>query len=364
MSNHFYLLEKTLIILWIGLFSCKGEQQAQKEIIRPVQYEKVVPGGGVKTRVFNGTAKSGTETRLSFKVNGNISQLNVKVGEEVSANSLIATLDDADFKLQYEQSDAAVKNADAQEKNAKSTFERIRSLYENGNASLSEYQTAKAQFESAKAYESSAKKARKLSKAQLSYCNLFSPVKGKIATVDAEVNENIKAGQQIVLINSAGDLEVNLGVPESFISKIAVQDEVTVKFSAIPGKQYKAVVSEVSFAINRQSATYPVVIKLVGDARDVRPGMAANVNFQFSGNNDEDRLILPAKAVGEDQEGNFVFVLEQNEEHYLAKRRSVQVGNLTIDGFEILDGLEEGEFVATAGLQTLLDGMKVRLFDN
>lgn len=343
--------------------ACSSKKEEQREVIKPVLYEKVLPGGGAKTRVFTGTAKSGTETRLSFKVNGNIRGLNVKVGEEVRPNTLIATLDDADFKLEYERSDASVKNADAQEKNAKSNFERTRSLYENGNASLSEYESAKAQFQSAKANESSAKKARKLAKAQLSYCRLYSPVTGKIATVDAEVNENVQAGQQIVVINSDGDLEVNLGVPESFISQISVQDRVDVEFSALAGKTFAAVVSEVSFAINRQTSTYPVVIKLEGDAKEIRPGMAANVTFRFASQNETDMLIIPAKAVGEDQEGNFVFALEAQDDFYLAKRKSIRVGELTSDGFEIVEGLEEGELIATAGLQTLLDGMKVKLFE-
>lgn len=348
----------------LAMFSCSGDKPVQQEVIRPVVYQKVLPGGGETSRVFTGTAKSGTETSLSFKVNGNIRRLNVKVGQEVNANSLIATLDDSDYKLQYEQNDAAVKNADAQEKNAKSSFERVRSLYENGNTALSDYETAKAQYESAKANESSVKKTRKLAKAQLSYCMLYSPVKGKIATVDAEVNENIQTGQQIVMINSEGDLEVNLGVPESFISKINVQDAVEVEFTALTGKKFNAVVSEVSFAINRKTSTYPIVIKLEDNSSEIRPGMAANVTFKFASESESDQLIVSAKAVGEDQEGNFVFVLAPEEDFYKVERRSVNIGLLTSAGFEIASGLEQGELIATAGLQTLLDGMKVKLFEN
>ena len=39
-------------------------------------------------------------------------------------------------------------------------------------------------------------------------------------------------------------------------------------------------------------------------------------------------------------------------------------GLAELDGFEIIEGLEEGELVATAGLQTLLEGMKVKLYNN
>ena len=53
---------------------------------------------------------------------------------------------------------------------------------------------------------------------------------GKIATVDAEVNENVGSGQQIVVLSSEGDLEVNLGLPESYISNVNVLDKVEVIF--------------------------------------------------------------------------------------------------------------------------------------
>ena len=275
-------------------------------------------------------------------------------------------LDDSDLQLQYEQSDAAVKNADALEKQAKSAYERVRALYENGSTSISEFESAKANYESAKASESSQKKQRKLAKAQLEYTRLFSPLRGKIATVDAEVNENVQAGQQIVMLSSEGDLEVIMGLPESFISNVNVQDQVEVSFSALNGQTFNGVVSEVSFAISSETSTYPVIVKVDDDNEVIRPGMAATVTFKINtaSASEPDLLMVPGQAVGEDEDGNFVFTLEINEDHYLAKRRSVSVGQLTSNGFEIVDGLVEGELVATAGLQTLLDGMKVKLYEN
>lgn len=353
-------------LLGIIVASCAGKKEQKEVAVRPVMYQEVTPGGGFQERVFSGTSKSGTETKLSFKVAGNISSLNAKVGQQVKKGQIIASLDDADFQLQYEQADASVKNADAQEKQAKSNFERVRSLYENGSTSLSDYESAKANYESAKANESSAKKSRKLNQAQLNYTKLYSPVAGKIATVDIEVNENVSAGQQIILLDSEGDLEVSLGIPESFISNINVRDVVNISFASLEGQTFKGAVSEVSFSISSQTSTYPVVITVEGDTRAIRPGMAASVTFKMGNQNEtnEDKLVVATQAVGADGQGNFVFVLEKADQYYLAKKRPVTIGKLSSTGFEITDGLEEGELVATAGLQTLLDGMKVKLFEN
>ena len=365
MKNYIKLVGANLVI-FLALFSCSSTEETKETVIRPVMYEKVVLGGGIQQRTFSGTAISGTETRMSFKVSGNIQTLRVKDGDEVKKNQLLVTLDNSDFQLQYEQSDASVKNADAVEKQAKSNYERIRSLYENGSTSLSDFENAKANYESAKANESSAKKARKLARAQLDYCKLYAPIEGSVSSLSAEVNENVTAGQTIMVLSSEGDLEVNLGLPESYITNVNVQDQVGVSFSALPGEEFQGIVSEVSFSINSQTSTYPVVVKLIGDTKSIRPGMAATVTFSINTSKpgQPDLLKVPAQAVGEDEDGNFVFTLEASEEQYVIKRRSITIGQLTEGGFEIVDGLEEGELIATAGLQTLLDGMKVRLFEN
>ncbi len=355
----------TLAIL-IVVGSCGKTEEKKPEVIRPVKYQEVVPGGGIQARSFNGTAISGTETRLSFKVAGTINSLRVKIGEEVSKNALLATLDNSDYELEYERADAAVRNADANEEQAESNYERVRSLYENGSTSLSDYESAKAAYESAKANESAQKKARKLAKAQLEYTRLYAPIAGKISNIGAEVNENVASGQQILVLSAEGDLEVNLGVPESFISKVNVQDVVDVNFPAVPGQTLKGVVSEVSFSINSQTSTYPIVVKLTEENSSVRPGMAASVTFinRLVDADEPDLLLVPAGAVGEDENGNYVFTLEAKDEFYVVNRQAVTVGDLTAEGFEISDGLVEGDLIATAGLQMLLEGMKVRLYEN
>lgn len=356
------LLSSLLIIGLLLQSACSSKKEEIPESIRPVRYAKVSIGGAFRERIFTGTAKAGTEIRMSFKVSGTIEKFNMNVGETVKKDQLIATIDDSDFVLEYDKADAAVKNADVQEKNSKSNFERMRKLYENGNTSLNEYEAAKAQFESAQANTSASMKARRLARAQLDYTKLYAPVLGVVATVDVENNENVQSGQQIVMLQTEGDLEVSVGAPESFISKIKVHDEVEITFSSIPGATYKGIVSEVSFTINKETSTYPLTIQLLEESTAIRPGMAANVKFKFTNETNGDEIIVNSNAVGQDRGGNFVFVLEPLEgEIFKAVKTYVEIGKLKTNGFEIKSGLAGNEMIATAGLQTLLDGMKVKL---
>lgn len=353
----------TYISCILLLCACSSKEPPPPEVIKPVKYQKISMTGGDFGRTFSGTAKAGVETQLSFRVSGIVDEVNAKVGQRVNRGTLIARLDPSDYLLSYEESDASVKNADAQEKQTKSNYERVSILYENQNTSLAEYEAAKAQYESAKATEKAAKQKRKQAQSQVNYTRLYAPVSGIVNNVFIEENENVATGNNIVTLSSGDNLEVLVGIPESFIANIKQDQKVVIRFSSLPANEFDGTVTEVSYALSAETAIYPVTIKLDSASSVVRPGMAADVTFDFKDTNAVASLIVAPSAVGEDQNGNFVFVLEpEADDNYVARKRTITIGNLSADGFEVQSGLKEEELVATAGLQSLLDGMKVTLF--
>jgi RND family efflux transporter MFP subunit len=189
---------------------------------------------------------------------------------------------------------------------------------------------------------------------------------GIITEVNAEKNENVSPGRVIVVMNTGDDIEVNVGVPEKFISKLKVGEKVTVKFTSIQDKVFDGRITEVAYNISSKSSTYPVTISLLAPTSDIRPGMSADVSFIFdeNSNNTQQKIIAPVAAVGKDTKGNFVFILKKESESiYIVEKRKIKVGELLPDGFEVISGINENELVATAGLNSLMDGMKVRLLE-
>jgi hypothetical protein len=91
--------------------------------------------------------------------------------------------------------------------------------------------------------------------------------------------------------------------------------------------------------------------------------MAAEMAFKFGSEGQPARLIVPSVAVVEDDEGRFVFVVEETKEPGIGivKRKSVRIGDLTDEGIEVYDGLEDGEKLVTAGVSKLTDGQKIKL---
>ena len=93
----------------------------------------------------------------------------------------------------------------------------------------------------------------------------------------------------------------------------------------------------------------------------MRPGLAAQVSFNFEKAKNQQHFIVPAVAVGEDVLGKYIYLVEKSEEDNVGviKRQTVITGELTTTGLEIIKGVEEGDHVVTAGVNIVRDGLEV-----
>jgi RND family efflux transporter MFP subunit len=341
---------------------CSNEKPQSEVVLRPVRAQQVFATGGDRVRKFSGVARAGVESKISFKVAGTIQQIPVEVGRSVSKGQLLAQLDATDYRLQLQDAEASLAQAVAQERNQSANYERVRGLYEARNASTQDLESARAKFESAEATVKSLQKRVELARNQLAYTRLTAPIDAAVAAVAAEVNENVNAGQVIVQLTSGSDIEVQVAIPEILIAQIREGDATTVRFDAVPGREFAGRVTEVGVAATGAATTFPVTVRLDQSDPDLRSGMAVEVAFQFGSASSAERYLLPPVAIGEDNKGRFVYVVDVTEENGVGvvTRRSVTIGELTDEGLEVLDGLADGMFVVTAGVSKLVDGQRVK----
>ncbi|WP_106795058.1 efflux RND transporter periplasmic adaptor subunit [Aquimarina sp. Aq78] len=351
-------------LTFLVLNACKEKEVVKKEILRPVQFQVVGSSDAQKIRTFSGIAKAGDEIELSFRSNGIITALNIKVGQKVNKGDLIAKLDNVQANLAYEQSVSALNSAKSAMNTAKSSLDRIKSLYEKGSNSLSDYEAAKNSYQNALDQYESAKRNKSIQQSQISYGYIKAPKAGIIAAKNSQLNENVSAGQVIAILNAGDQTNIEVGLPENVINKVKLGMNPEISFSALTGKKFKGNIIEISPIVNEGSATYPVKIDIADATEDIKPGMTANVTFNFvdTQTKNDTALVIPVKSVGEDGDGNFVFLIESEDGTTgIAKKHRIEIGELTTGGFKIKSGLTEGQKIATAGLQTLLDGQKVKL---
>ena len=93
--------------------------------------------------------------------------------------------------------------------------------------------------------------------------------------------------------------------------------------------------------------------------------MAAEVTFSFEAVSGRSVILVPSHSVLEDRNGRYVFVAEPSGDKLATTaRKNVSVGDYTTDGIEVLEGLDDGDRVVTAGMSKIVEGMTVKLHDS
>lgn len=346
------------------LYGCgNSSEEVKTELVKPIKYGVVESFGGLTTRTFNGITQSGSETNLSFRTGGLVTKLNVSVGQRIKRGELLAQLDQTDALLALQQAQADVANAKVQLETASSSFERIKQLYQTNNVSLSDYERARSTLSNAQSsYEISLKRLD-LQQSQVSYTTITAPMSGIVSSVNIETNEVVTPGQSILTMSreDSKDIEAQVGVPEKYISQVRQGSPVKINIPTL-SSEFSGIITEVGYTSS--GGTYPVISSLTNPSDEIRPGMPVEVRFTFGNENQERQLIVPVKAVGEDETGQFVYILSLiDDEVYEAKKMTVEIGSLTSGGFIVRSGLVQDQIVAVAGLRTLYDGMKVTLIN-
>lgn len=341
---------------------CEQAPLEEQTVVRPVRYTEVVAQGASEARTYSGSARAELETDLSFRVGGTLIERPVDVGDEVERGDLVAALDDTDFQVRLDEARAGLARAEAERRNADANYDRTRDLYESQSASRTQLDSARALAESAEAQYRAAAQQVEAARLQLSYSRLTAPQACTVAETFVEVNQNVSPGQPVVQLNCGGCAEVVVSVSDTDISRVDQGMEVVATVTALPGSAIPGVVREVGVATGARSTTYQVTIALSQRCEEVRSGMAVDVRFDFPTAAEGDHPVVPYVAVGEDSNGNFVFVIEPDASGVLrANRRPVEVGGATAGGIVILAGLEPGELIATAGVRRLTPGQEVTL---
>lgn len=356
---------KTVVVLTLSItmfFSCTQKEKQVPIPVRPVKYQEVQYRDVDQSRTFSGSAQTEKIINLSFRNGGIITKLNIGLGQKVRKGQLLAKLDNVQSRLAYQQALTQVNSSESQMNTMKLNLDRVRSLYEKGSASLSDFENAKNGFKTSQQAYQASKRGLDIQAEQIKFGYIYAPANGIIASVNVEVDENVNPGQVIATLNAGKTMEIELGLPESIINDISEDMPVDIQFSALKNQVFKGKVKEVSPSVNSNTATYPVKISISNATKMIKSGMAADVTFKLKKDKTGGKkLIVPTNVVGEDSNGKFVFVLKGKGDTVTVQKQKVTIGNLTTKGFEIKEGLKAGDKIATAGLQTLLNGQKVRI---
>ena len=351
-----------LICILVLLLSSCTKKDSSAQHLRPVKYvvitEEFLSSG---EKVFSGVIQSEISTNLSFRVDGYIETLNVREGQLLKKGQIVATLDKVPYSVKNEEVQAEAEQAYSKYYNDAKYYARLAKLYKEGAISDRQLDDAKAAAESSAEGLKSAKKRNEYETLRMDSTVLRAPIDGYVASVQAEVNENVDAGDSIIKLISSGDIEVKTNIPEDYINSVHKGDAVTVEIEALERKKFDGYISDIGADALSNFTTFPVLIKLYKSVPEIKSGMSANVSINLDINADKS-IVIPMTAVFDDGKNKYVYTLRQiGPNRAKAIKTIVEVGEIYDQGVKIKKGLNFSDKLVVAGVSKITDGMIVRL---
>ena len=341
--------------------ACEGEPPEVPEQARPIRTMTITDVASGQVRNFSGLIQASDTSSLSFQIGGNVLEVKVNQGDQVTAGQVLAVLDQEPFQLNVQAAEAGLQDARATAAQTEADFERNKTLYERGWVARVRYDNAERDFLSAASRVDYAVARLELARRDLRNTTLSAPFDGFISLRDIDPFVEVRPGQRLFQIDAEGGFEAAFGVPETTIAQVVLGMAATVSSPQIQGPM-EALITEVGSAAGTGN-TFPVKAALIEPPTNVRAGMTADVSLLLADDAAESGYLVPLTAVraGDRAGEGFVFVYDPESStvrRTLVKSTQVLVGNVVA-----VTGVEVGDIVATAGVNFLVDGQSVKLME-
>lgn len=193
-----------LVLLALLLQGCaKQVEEVGPSPVRPVKIFTVEGGTSQVLRNFPGVIDASQQADVAFRVSGQLQQMLVREGDQVSESQVLARLDPTDYEIVVEDREATFENA-------ASNFERAKELIVDGNISKLDYDRMQANFRTSRAALTQARQ-------DLKYTELKAPFTGRVALRNVENFEDVIAKQTVFRVQNVANLDVLIDLPESLI---------------------------------------------------------------------------------------------------------------------------------------------------
>ena len=290
-------------------------------------------------KVFSGTLEGEEQANVVARISERVTGLKVHVGETVRAGEVAILLDKGGASSQYFQMRANFTN---QEK----SLERMKSLYKEGAVALQALDGAQAAYDIARANFEAAR----------SNVELTTPIDGVVTAVNVSLGDLTTMGQVVVTVAKIAGMKVTFDINETDVANVSLAQKVTVFSESTQGSPVEGKIIQLSKSADVRSRSFEIKAVFPNTAdRWYKPGMYVKVNVAVSPRDRE--LVVPNLALQSDDTGTRVYLI-RNGRSYL---RQVRLG--VTDGVRTaaLEGLAEGDTVATVGVNNIRDNGYVQV---
>jgi RND family efflux transporter MFP subunit len=357
----------TISALAVILAGCKDTPKPQ-----PPPPPKVTVAQPVQRMVtdyleLTGNTQAIYTVQLVARVVGYLEQVLFQDGQIVKKGQPLFVIQRNTYEENLRQAEAAIAQFRAQLQFAESQFVRFTNLVEANAGTQSDLDNWRYQRDQAQANLRSAEAQRDLAKLNLDYTLVAAPFDGRMDRRQVDPGNLVGSGGSTVLasINQIDPIYVYFNISDSDLARLrrltrgipgsSDSRKLPVQVG-LPGEDGYPHEGHLDFAAISLTATTGTLLMrgiLPNGNGTILPGLYARVRVPLER---KESLLVPEVAVGHDQQGAYVFVVNEKN---VVERRTVRTGS-AVDALRVIDdGLTGKESVIVNGLLKAGPGRQV-----
>jgi membrane fusion protein, multidrug efflux system len=318
---------------------------------------------------FIGRIEATDRVDLRARVTGFLEERLFREGQEVRTGEVLFRMERAPFEAEVARQQAAVAAAEAELTNSRIQLARARDLLRTQAGTQARVDDLTAAERAANAQLLAAQAALRVAAINLGYTEIISPITGKIGRTNVSVGNVVgPTAGTLASIVSQDPMYVAFAVSVRQGSELQARfagrggtAAVRVRIRLTSGETYEHT-GEIVFVDNQIDRNTDTVLVR---ARIANPAIAASgpadrrlidgafVTATVEGTEPVMAILIPRAAVLQDQQGSYVFVLDDGNR---AERRAVRLGRSTAETAVVEGGLRAGDRVVSEGLQRVRPG--------
>ena len=299
------------------------------------------------------------DVEIRPKVQGFLTQINVKEGQTVSAGQVLFVIDNETYQAQVRQAQAAVNAAQQQCNTAKLTYDNAQQLHEKKVIGDYELQTSKNTYESAQAQLAQAQAALASAKESLSFCFVKSPAAGVVGTLPFKKGALVSGSNILTTVSNISSMEVYFSVTEKdamVISQKGLSAMPAVKLQLADGSIYasEGTVTKMSGVIDQATGSVQLIAAFPNPEKVLKSGATGTIIIPRQTSS---AIVIPQRCVSEVQNKKFVYLVGSDNK--------VKYSEIKVDpqddgqNYVVTEGLKVGDKYVTNGITKLTDGMEI-----
>jgi len=281
---------------------------------------------------------------ISPEAAGRVDQILVKSNQEVKRGQLL-------IKLNDDKAIAAKAEAKAYLQDQQRILTEYQKLLKRGAITQTEIDGQKAAVDIASARLDAAQ-------AELDDLHIQAPFSGTVGFVDFSRGKLVSVGAELVTLDNLNLMELDLLIPERYLSLLSNGMKVTAQSQAWQKQQFEGNIVAIDSRVNRETLNLRVRVHFANQDKKLKPGMLMAADIAFPAIS---APIIPVQALEYSGTKRYVYVIGDDNK---ATRTEVLLGARVENQVVIEAGLTVGQKIVTQGIVNMRDGVTVRVLED